>query len=61
MAVIGAYVWLLDISEVYNKGAINKANERNFKKQEGVFKMGVSMSSINQNMYPVLGLRYNFK
>jgi hypothetical protein len=61
MAVIGAYVWLLDISEVYNKGAINKANERDFKKQEGVFKMGISMSSINQNMYPVLGLRYNLK
>lgn len=61
MAVIGAYVWLLDISEVYNKGAINKANERNFKKQEGVFKMGVSMSSINQNRYPVIGLRYNLK
>ena len=61
MAVIGAYVWLLDISEVYNKGAINKANERDFKKQEGVFKMGISLSSINQNMYPVLGLRYNLK
>jgi hypothetical protein len=61
MAVIGTYVWLLDISEVYNRGVINRANERDFKKQEGVFKMGISMSSINQNMYPVLGLRYNLK
>lgn len=61
LGVIGGYIWLLDIVEVYNTGEKNKQNERDFKRHFGKFTYGVSISNINQKMYPSIGLKYKMK
>lgn len=60
LGIIGGYIWLMDIVEVYKMGERNEQNERDFKRHSGKFTIGLSASNLNQKIYPIIGLKYNF-